>query len=151
MSREQEAASLWRSLLDLNRQLKLTFQVMNADNQYSNSSIAIIFQLEHKTMKMNDIADYLGITLGAATSLVDKLERQNIVERVRSEEDRRIIYVGLTPHGKETLVAIREHFASEARIIFEDVSDEQLEAWNQQLKQVAHVVTVYNQRNEPTK
>ncbi|WP_179233054.1 MarR family winged helix-turn-helix transcriptional regulator [Paenibacillus rigui] len=147
MSVEQQAAVLWRNLMDLSRQLKQTLQTMNADNQFSNSSLAVIFQLEHKSMKMNDIADYLCITLGAATSLVDKLERQNIVSRIRSEEDRRIIYVELTPTGKETILSIRKHFADEAGIIFEHISAEQINMWNTELKQIESVLSKYNHRS----
>lgn len=151
MSRDQASAALWKSLLDMNRQLKLTFQTMNTNNQCSLSSIGVIFQLEHKCMKMNDIADYLGITLGAATSLVDKLERQNIVERVRSEEDRRIIYVGLTSEGKDMLGSIRDHFNRESTMIFDAISEEQLESWNTQLKQITSILIQYNQRTDESK
>jgi DNA-binding MarR family transcriptional regulator len=145
MSREHNISALWRNLLDMNRQLKLTLQAMNANNQLNNSMIAVIFQLENQSMKMNDIADYLGITLGAATSLVDKLERLAIVERIRSAEDRRIINVQLTAEGRQTLASLREQFAKEAILIFKDTPDQELEVWNAELNRIQCFLMQYNQ------
>ncbi|WP_051620596.1 MarR family winged helix-turn-helix transcriptional regulator [Paenibacillus sp. UNC451MF] len=126
MSKEQDTTVLLSKLLCVGRQLKRSLQAMNTDPHLNNSTLSVIFQLEHHSMKMNDIADYLCITLGAATSLVDKLERQHIVERIRSVEDRRIIYVQLTEIGKEKVVAMRNHILNEAKVIFNTVSDEDL-------------------------
>jgi MarR family transcriptional regulator, organic hydroperoxide resistance regulator len=145
MDKEQAITTFWRQLMDLNRQIKQALQIMNAKMNISNSAMAVIFKLECKpSMKMNDIAEYLGITLGAATSLVDKLESQTWVERVRSTEDRRIIYVRLTKDGQDKLQTMRTFFRGQAQLIFEQIAPEKLPEMGSQLKDIESYLELYN-------
>ena len=50
---------------------------------------------------MSAIADHLGVVRSAVTPLVDTLEREGIVQRRRSTEDRRVWHVDLTGRGRE--------------------------------------------------
>jgi DNA-binding MarR family transcriptional regulator len=52
---------------------------------------------------VTDIANYLGVTLGAVTSLVDRLIDFKLVNRERSEEDRRLVIIKLSEEGEELL------------------------------------------------
>lgn len=54
--------------------------------------------------RMGEIAAHLGVGQSAVTPLVDRLEAQGVVRRRRSEADRRVWIVELTPEG-EALVA----------------------------------------------
>ena len=58
---------------------------------------------------MGDIAEYFCIELPSATSLLNKLCDQKLVERYEDQEDRRMVMISLTDGGK-TLVkqAMRE-------------------------------------------
>ncbi|MBE1440720.1 MarR family winged helix-turn-helix transcriptional regulator [Paenibacillus sp. OAS669] len=145
MSKEQNTTLLLNKLLCVSRQLKRSLQVMNIDPNLNNSTISVMFQLEHHSMKMNDIADYLCITLGAATSLVDKLERQHLVERVRSVEDRRIIFVQLTSTGKDKIQSLRNHILSEVRSIFNEVSNEDLQSYIHTAQSLEALLSAYNE------
>ena len=51
--------------------------------------------------RMGEIAGHLGVVQSAITPLVDRLESQGIVQRVRSQEDRRVWLVALTDSGQE--------------------------------------------------
>ncbi|WP_373867048.1 MarR family winged helix-turn-helix transcriptional regulator [Thermobrachium celere] len=55
---------------------------------------------------MSEVAEKLNITVGTLTVAVNNLEKKGYVERRRSEEDRRIVYVHLTNKGK---LAYRMH------------------------------------------
>ncbi len=52
---------------------------------------------------VTDIANYLGVTLGAVTSLVDRLRDFGLVNRFRSEVDRRLVIIKLSEAGEELL------------------------------------------------
>lgn len=54
-------------------------------------------------MRMNDLAEAVGLTQGSASRLVVRLERAALTERRICEYDRRGVYTGLTPHGREVL------------------------------------------------
>ncbi|GEM_PF-1862699 len=66
----------------------------------------IIGDMEKCTM--TDIAKRASLSLSSVTVIVDKLVKGKLVERIRSEEDRRIVWGGLTPEGyKIYLVQIK--------------------------------------------
>ena len=52
---------------------------------------------------MSEIASKLEITLGGVTSLADRMEKAQLIERKRSEKDRRVVRLALTEEGKSLL------------------------------------------------
>ena len=48
---------------------------------------------------MGALAEKLSSSMSALTAIIDRLVAQGIVMRERSEEDRRIVRIGLTPKG----------------------------------------------------
>ncbi|MBE6972316.1 MAG: MarR family transcriptional regulator [Ruminococcaceae bacterium] len=51
---------------------------------------------EEGTMPISQLARYVGSANSTVSGIVDRLEKMGLVERIRSEEDRRVIHVGLT-------------------------------------------------------
>ncbi len=50
---------------------------------------------------MSAVAKALNVTTGTLTIAINSLVKKNYVERVRSEEDRRVVLVSLTPKGRK--------------------------------------------------
>lgn len=50
---------------------------------------------------MSSVAKTLNVTTGTLTIAINSLVKKNYVERVRSEEDRRVVLISLTPKGKK--------------------------------------------------
>ncbi|WP_230088274.1 MarR family winged helix-turn-helix transcriptional regulator [Alicyclobacillus mali (ex Roth et al. 2021)] len=65
------------------------------------------FVLRHLSVvpqaKSSDLARIAGLSPGAITQVCDELVRLGYVERVRSSEDRRVVYVILTDRGRSHL------------------------------------------------
>lgn len=61
---------------------------------------------EAGTLKMSDIAAKLNVTLPTATVIVRNLVRKNLVERIVSPEDRRLVICKLTPEGQALIEKI---------------------------------------------
>lgn len=71
------------------------------------------------------IAEAMGITSGAVTGLVDRLERAGWVERARHETDRRQVVVGLAPARRELIDAdrgLRDRLLGEALAKLDDAA-----------------------------
>jgi len=64
-------------------------------------AMAVIEQKDAPTM--GNLTDELGTTMGAVTSLIDRLVYAGYVERQRNETDRRVVRVTLTPEGQKVL------------------------------------------------
>ena len=58
---------------------------------------------ESGEMTMSELSKRLGVTMGAGTSLVDKLVGADMVDRRRDETDRRLVKVKLTTAGSDAL------------------------------------------------
>ncbi|HZK83943.1 MAG TPA: MarR family transcriptional regulator [Desulfosporosinus sp.] len=71
----------------------------------------------HKKIKVTELSSKLSLPNSTVSGLVDRLEKQGMVTRERSEEDRRVVYVSLSPHFKET----HQHFHKNLRINIENV------------------------------
>jgi DNA-binding MarR family transcriptional regulator len=66
---------------------------------------ALIFLAQNKNKKnsMSDIAGFFRIELPSATSLINKLCEQKLVERKNDPDDRRLVLIVLTDEGKTLL------------------------------------------------
>ena len=56
--------------------------------------------LEDEPLRMRDLSEMLGVAARTATTLVDSLERDGLVERVRHPDDRRAYLLTLTENGR---------------------------------------------------
>lgn len=54
-----------------------------------------------KAKNMSSVAKALGVTMGTLTIAVNGLVKKGYVERVRSEEDRRVVLVSLSAKGRK--------------------------------------------------
>lgn len=70
----------------------------------SNSQNAILAVLYRRgPLPMNTIGEHLRVTKANITFLVDKLEKQELILRERSREDRRVIHIQLTEKGTRVI------------------------------------------------
>nr|WP_275900780.1 MarR family transcriptional regulator [Paenibacillus periandrae] len=64
-------------------------------------------------MKPSDFIEYLATTPAAITTLLDRMEKAELLSRSRDEKDRRIVWVEVTDKGKAECLRgteIRERF-----------------------------------------
>lgn len=62
--------------------------------------------------RVQDLSDGIGITVGAASKLVDRLERDGLAVRRPNPDDRRSSLIGLTHTGEEALASGLEVFGA---------------------------------------
>jgi DNA-binding MarR family transcriptional regulator len=70
----------------------------------SMTHLHIMSMLErHGSMAMNRIAETLDVSVSNATGLIDRMEERGLVERQRVADDRRVVLVHVTEHGRQVL------------------------------------------------
>jgi DNA-binding PadR family transcriptional regulator len=58
------------------------------------------------------------LTTGGITFRLDRMEEQNLIERVRTREDRRVVYAQLTDHGKAVIdEAFGKHLEQQRQLL----------------------------------
>ncbi len=55
----------------------------------------------YEKKNMSTIAKELSVTIGTLTIAINSLVKKGYVDRKRSEEDRRVVYISLTPKGEK--------------------------------------------------
>ena len=55
----------------------------------------------HGEMKVSDLSEKLGLSNSTVSGILDRLENQGLVERTRSKEDRRVVYIKVTEEFKK--------------------------------------------------
>ncbi|MBZ9688568.1 MarR family transcriptional regulator [Clostridium estertheticum] len=65
-----------------------------------NEILALLFLHRKKNANMTEIAEYIIAPLNTTTGVIARLEKKLMVERVRSDEDRRIVLITLTDVAK---------------------------------------------------
>jgi len=76
---------------------------------------AISYLAVHGSRGQNELMADLGITSGAATALVDRLEKQGVAERYAHPHDRRRALVRLTDEGRAIVTMSRNWLAESFR------------------------------------
>ena len=71
---------------------------------------------------ISELAEVLNITLPSVTVAINKLMKKGYVEKVRGEEDGRIVYVSLTRQGRRIDSAHRYFHESMVRSIIRDMT-----------------------------
>jgi DNA-binding MarR family transcriptional regulator len=62
---------------------------------------------DHAACTMCELAKRLHLQGSSTTGLVDRLARYGLVQRRRSQADRRVVHVGLTPKGRRCMETLR--------------------------------------------
>ncbi|NYF98050.1 MarR family winged helix-turn-helix transcriptional regulator [Janibacter cremeus] len=99
---------------------------------------------EH-TLSAGAIADSSLLTLGAVSMRIDRLERDGMVTRNRSTEDRRIVLVSLTGQGCELIQRIHPmHVKAQSRLL-SDLTDDEVAALQPLLRKVERSVRAHEE------
>jgi DNA-binding MarR family transcriptional regulator len=94
------------------------------------------FIKEKGISSVSDIAHYLGVTLSAVTCLVDKLVDMNLVDRKRSEKDRRLVLLEITQEGDEILEKVKENSNNLFEKCFKGISRDKIEIFFEVYRQI---------------
>ena len=85
-------------------------------SQFKDLSITEMHTIEaigmYKKKTTSEVAKELSIAVGTLTTAINKLVKKDYVERIRSEDDRRVVKLGLTKKGK-LLYRVHQHFHRE--------------------------------------
>lgn len=93
----------------------------------THTELHIIESIGRNSLTMNELADKIGITMGTATVAISKLTDKGYVKRVRSNVDRRKVFVSLTKKGIDALAYHNNYHNMIMTSITENIPDEELE------------------------
>lgn len=102
------------SLFDIMDQVRILLSEEIWENIFLNATKNELFVMlvlyRNSEVNMSQIAQYLGVPLNTATGIVARMEKKKLIERVRSEEDKRIVTIRFTSAGSEQVQNIMQSF-----------------------------------------
>lgn len=78
--------------------------------------------------KMKEVGEYFNIKLSTLTSTIDKLEKNKLVKRKNSREDRRVIFIKPTARGANLLNELDDTMRSLSETMIRDTSAPEFES-----------------------
>jgi DNA-binding MarR family transcriptional regulator len=114
----------WRGLLRMHATLTKALDAeLDAAHGLPLSSYEVLLHLndaEGRRMRMSDLADTVILSRSGLTRLVDRLEREGLIERQSCPSDARGSFASLTPTGRRKLAAARATHLAGVRSMFLD-------------------------------
>ena len=116
-------------------------------SQFNGLSITEMHTIEaigmYKKKTSSEVAKELSITVGTLTVAINNLVKKGYVERLRSEDDRRVVKLGLTKKGK-LLFRVHQHFHREmVKNILKGMEQEEEQALLRALKNLHDFLQEY--------
>lgn len=113
----------------LHQSIERQFKDVNLTGQQG----MLIGMLMHcEKIKVTELSEKLNLSNSTVSSMLDRLEKQNIIERIRSSEDRRVVYITVTDTfrklSKERFKDISQIIEVKMNAVPEDELDKILES-----------------------
>ena len=93
--KSMELGKLFKEIIGLLRQKMGRIYEKNGLTATQGMVIGIISKLGK--MKINELSEKMGLTDSTVSGIIDRLEKHEFVVRERSTEDKRVVYVSLSP------------------------------------------------------
>lgn len=91
-----------------------------------------------ETKNMTSVARLLEVTTGTLTIAVNSLVRKGYVDRVRSEEDRRVVLISLSEKGKKAYLHHQKFHNRMIEAVVEELTEEEQQVLERALIKVNH-------------
>lgn len=135
INRQYDFEEFERLFWQLSREMGYQWKKIYADT-FPGSQSHILFLLERNgPKKMSELAEVLHLTPGAVTTASDRLIDQGYIARISDKSDRRVTRLAITHKGQETLNNLQAEGRKIMKLVFNDISDEDLKKINDIFKQ----------------
>ncbi|MEL6632475.1 MAG: MarR family transcriptional regulator [Bacteroidota bacterium] len=91
--------------------------------------------------KMKDIGKRFNVKLSTLTSIIDKIEKQRLVKRVNSKEDRRVVFLEVSKKGEKLFDSYRRYLNVIAQMMCRHLGQEHIQALSKGMELMSSYVT----------
>ena len=125
------------------------------DNIFLNCSKneILIFWLLYlkKEVNMTEIADYIHVPLNTATGMIGRLEKNGLVERTRSAEDKRVVLIRFSEKGSRQFQKLMGELLRYGGKIFSEMTEEEVQLFFKLIEKAKRVLKEDRKKEEPQK
>lgn len=138
-----------RVVVDLDTQLRLTTTLLKKREReiLANYNVtppqfeALLTLREFGALTMGELCEKMYLACSTATDLVDRMERNGLVERVRDKADRRVVRLNVLPKGEQVADEVTAARKTQLATVLAPVSLEDKERLIQALEHLQYFLT----------
>ncbi len=95
--------------------------------------IALQWLFEHGDMTIGDLSNKMYLAFSTTTDLVDRMENNKLVKRVRDEQDRRVVRIHLLGEGERIIEEVIDKRRNYLSAVLEDFSEVEINEFSRLL------------------
>lgn len=95
--------------------------------------IALQWLLEDGDLTIGELSNKISLAFSTTTDVVDRLEKSQLVERMRDDKDRRVVRIHLLKKGKEIIEEVIKKRQEYLESVLQDISLEKVNALEENL------------------
>jgi len=120
-------------------------------NCTKNEIFILLHLYRQSDVNMSSIADYLEVPLNTATGIVSRMEKKQMISRVRSISDKRVVTIELTEDGSKQINLIMKEFFKYASQILSSFTVEEMKLIGKLMDKVVYLVNNLDEVQEKPK
>lgn len=118
----------------------------------SKNEVFIFWLLYQKrAVNMTEIADYIHVPLNTATGIISRMERDGLVVRTRSEEDKRVVNIGFSEKGMEQFEALVRELVSYGMKVMGAFTKEEMALFYKMTSKIMEILRQENRKERAPK
>lgn len=105
---------------------KMIYQTITSSNEWSLSesqAMTLLFITHNSPCNMGDIHKHSPLTKGALTQIIDIFKEKNLIERIHSTKDRRLVQISITDEGLTLGNKVRRELLKQLDIQLDKLND----------------------------
>ncbi|MCR5126612.1 MAG: MarR family transcriptional regulator [Lachnospiraceae bacterium] len=104
-----------------------------------------------KEVNMTEIAEYIHVPLNTATGMIGRLEKNGLVERTRSAEDKRVVLIRFSEKGSRQFQKLMGELLRYGGKIFSEMTEEEVQLFFKMIEKAKRVLREERKKEEPQK
>ncbi len=104
-----------------------------------------------KEVNMTEIAEYIHVPLNTATGMIGRLEKNGLVERTRSAEDKRVVLIRFSAKGSRQFQKLMGELLRYGGKIFSEMTEEEVQLFFKMIEKAKRVLKEERKKEEPQK
>lgn len=88
--------------------------------------IALYYLGKEESISQKELAEKMNIKESSVARLLDRMERDGLVERVKNENDKRVTNLRLTDKGKQYRVKLLPEGEEFEKLLYKNISEEEM-------------------------
>ena len=95
--------------------------------------VALQWLFEHGDMTIGDLSNKMYLAFSTTTDLVDRMEKNDLVKRVRDEKDRRVVRIHLLSEGERVIQEVIDKRRNYLQDVVKDFNPDELTTFTELL------------------